>query len=73
MPCGQIVDDDGLKVISLYNKKPAPSMQVQVYNRLLQEMCSAEGLPFFDTVPITQNATSFDGLHYGMDVNVLKV
>ena len=50
----------------------ASAMQVLAYNRQLREMCSAEGLPFFDTVPITRDAVSFDGLHYGLDINVLK-
>ena len=38
----------------------------------MRRMCGKHGLPFFDTVPITAGAASFDGLHYGMDVNLLK-
>ena len=29
-------------------------------------------LPYFDTFAITANATSFDGMHYGLGVNMLK-
>jgi hypothetical protein len=35
-------------------------------------MCWSIGLPFFDTFAATSHASSFDGLHYGMDVNLLK-
>ena len=38
----------------------------------MRRMCGEQGLPFFDTVPVTATAKSFDGLHYGMDVNLLK-
>ena len=46
--------------------------QVQTYNSALRQMCEDIGLPFFDTFAATSRAPSFDGLHYGMDVNLLK-
>ena len=48
------------------------SSQVQAYNNALRQMCGAIGLPFFDTFSATFRAASFDGLHYGMDANLLK-
>ena len=51
---------------------PAPLLQVNAYNIAMRRMCGEQGLPFFDTVPVTASARSFDGLHYGMDVTLLK-
>ena len=48
------------------------ALQVTAYNCAMRRMCGKHGLPFFDTVPVTAGAASFDGLHYGMDVNLLK-
>ncbi len=45
---------------------------MRTFNRQLQLKCASHGLPYFDTFGITANATSFDGIHYGLDVNVLK-
>jgi hypothetical protein len=47
-------------------------MQVGSFNKALAKKCAAYGLPFFDAYPMTANATSFDGIHYGIQVNVLK-
>ena len=35
-------------------------------------MCTKMRLPYFDTFAIKAGATSFDGMHYGLGVNMLK-
>ena len=43
-----------------------------MYNHAMHLLCNKHGVPFFDTYAITQNLTSFDGIHYGMLPNLLK-
>ena len=47
-------------------------LQIMSYNKELHQMCTKLHLPYFDTFGITARATSFDGMHYGMGINMLK-
>ncbi|GAX84043.1 hypothetical protein CEUSTIGMA_g11467.t1 [Chlamydomonas eustigma] len=46
--------------------------KVQQYNSDLARLCSSIGIPFFDPFALSLNASSFDGIHYGLQVNVLR-
>ncbi|KAK7102333.1 hypothetical protein V1264_020568 [Littorina saxatilis] len=43
------------------------------FNRRVEEFLTPWGVPVFDTFPLTDNVTSFDGQHYGFGVNRMKV
>ena len=47
-------------------------LQIMSYNKELHQMCTKLHLPYFDTFGITARATSFDGMHYGLGINMLK-
>jgi hypothetical protein len=47
-------------------------MQVTAFNGVMLRRCAHHQLPFLDPFSLTVNATSFDGLNYGLDVHVLK-
>ena len=47
-------------------------VQIMSYNKELHQLCTKLHLPYFDTFAITAGATSFDGMHYGLGVNMLK-
>ena len=47
-------------------------MQALRYNSQYHKLCSGLGIPFFDTFGLTANASSFDGIHYTLGVNLLK-
>jgi hypothetical protein len=42
------------------------------YNTLLKRLCRELGLPFFDSFALSKRAKSWDGMHYGLVVNLLK-
>ena len=46
--------------------------KVERYNSLLKKECAKLDLPYFDSYSLTKNASSFDGLHYGLEVNTVK-
>ena len=48
--------------------------RVSQYNTLMARLCrqSSPSIPFFDTFSITAQSDSFDGVHYGFKVNLLK-
>jgi len=48
--------------------------RVSQYNTLMARLCrqSSPAIPFFDTFSITSQSDSFDGVHYGFSVNLLK-
>lgn len=48
--------------------------RVSQYNTLMARLCrqSLPSIPFFDTFSITSQSDSFDGVHYGFKVNLLK-
>lgn len=46
--------------------------RVVQYNTLMARLCRQLPVPFFDTLYITSQSDSFDGVHYGFRVNALK-
>ena len=48
------------------------NVHVQAHNKAVATFCERVSIPVFDTFALTEMASSYDGQHYGMSVNVLK-
>ena len=60
------------EVPSIYQHEQS-AREVLAYNAALAAFCEANRLPLFDTYAMTQNASTVDGVHHTLAVNLIKV